>query len=205
MIDPTVALPHGRRTAWLVGFVLLMAGVAVAVWLFLPTNGPPAGESTTGDRPGSVGVGSAPSTTRSAGVSPRSPSVTGVPGGQPPPTILAAASPSESSAPNGLVAWYTEPGILGGEYAVTIANDGKTDVTGWTVVIQLTGVRPAVTPGRGVMHEARGNKEHAFTPSALLQTVPAGGTVRFTFTVQGVLPSVQSCAIDGRSCISPRG
>jgi hypothetical protein len=151
-----------------------------------------AGEDGIGSAPRSGGTGAPPHGTRAATGTPTTPVSTSV----------ASVSPSRSPVvPAPLSASYREPGILGGMYAVTVANKGQTDVTGWTVSLKLTGVGVKVDPGKGVTHEARGDgTQHVFTPMAALETVPARGSVSFTFTVQGVLPSIENCLIDDEPC-----
>ena len=80
-----------------------------------------------------------------------------------------------------------------------VVNTGQRDAVGWTVRVLLSGVAVVVRPGEGVVHEMD-DQWHVFRPLAGLETVPALGSVRFTFTVEGVLPSVEKCMIGDEPC-----
>jgi hypothetical protein len=130
------------------------------------------------------------------------------PGSGPSAPSVPAASPlppssSASAVSDALSATYREPGILGGTYQVSITNKGAVAVKGWTVAILLSGMNVVVKPGAGVTHEVRpAGGQHVFTPMAVLETVPAHGSVGFTFTVQALLPKIQMCTIDEQPCTS---
>jgi endoglucanase len=89
--------------------------------------------------------------------------------------------------------------VLGYSVKVTIKNPNPTDVRGWLVTFRLSGLKLLVSNLKGANLEVRGDATYVFTPTAATQTVPAGGSVSFTFSVTG-LSAVTSCTIDGQSC-----
>jgi hypothetical protein len=82
---------------------------------------------------------------------------------------------------------------------VTVANIGDSDVNGWTVIMQLSGLSLVITPGKGALYEQRW-REHVFTPTAETAYVPVGASVAFSYTVTGDFASVDGCTIDGYRC-----
>jgi hypothetical protein len=90
-------------------------------------------------------------------------------------------------------------GLTGYQGQVTINNPGQVTVSGWTVTISLP-AGETVNGATGAAYSQHGTTV-TFTPSGGTGTVPAGGSVRFTFSVGGVLAGDPTgCAIDGRSC-----
>jgi Cellulose binding domain len=89
--------------------------------------------------------------------------------------------------------------LAGYEGTVRINNPGASAVHGWRVTIAL--------PDDDHVGEVRGAAVHqdgstvVFTPKGRSGTVPAWGSVSFTFRVFGVLPGEPTgCDIDGRPC-----
>jgi hypothetical protein len=91
--------------------------------------------------------------------------------------------------------------VLGlGGYAATvrIANPGRYAVTGWTVTLTVPNGKKVRQADGATVAQHRG--EVVFTPSGNA-TVPAGGSVSFSFEVKGLLPDdLTGCTIDGRPC-----
>jgi hypothetical protein len=115
----------------------------------------------------------------------------------PPPVPAPVAKPLtagyETVAHTGLL------GLTGYQGRVTISNPGQVTVSGWTVTISLP-VGETVNGATGAAYSQQGSTV-TFTPSGGTGTVPAGGSVRFTFSVGGLLAGDPTgCAIDGRSC-----
>jgi hypothetical protein len=82
---------------------------------------------------------------------------------------------------------------------VTVNNPG--DVAGdWhTLALRMTGLNLSLTGLLNLTHVLRDGL-HLFTPTApTLATVPAKGSVTFTFTVLA-LTSVVGCSLDGFAC-----
>jgi hypothetical protein len=213
---PTVDLspsPSRRPLFWaaIVALAVLLLALAFLVFRSGSADSGESDASVPGaSASGLAGLGSAPhgsvapprGTRPAASTSATAPNATfepsSAPVGPPRPT-----SSTVSAAPATLSAAYREPGILGGTYQVIIANKGDAAVSGWIVGIQLSGVNTVVSPGDGVKHEVRaGDMRHMFTPVGALATVPARGSVSFTFTVKGLLPKIQQCTIDDEPCTS---
>jgi len=95
------------------------------------------------------------------------------------------------------VADLTDAGFLGYAGTVRIDNPGGQPVTGWRVTLTVLGAN--VVDGSGVS-VAQDGESVTFTPSGD-GTVPAGGSVTFSFGVLGTLLALPvGCAIDGNPC-----
>ena len=95
------------------------------------------------------------------------------------------------------VADLTDEGFLGYAGTVRIDNPGGQAVTGWRVTLTVLGAN--VVDGSGVS-VAQDGESVVFTPSGD-GTVPAGGSVSFSFDVLGTLLALPvGCAIDGNPC-----
>lgn len=176
---------------------------AWALWPRTPADasGHPAASLSTGA--GQLGGAPGRSVAPTAGVTTVAPPATSV-------GASITASPSPSAAAS-VTATATVPrlalsasyravkGVLGYDVKVTIKNPNPTDVRGWLVTLKLTGLKLLVSNVKGANLEVRGDGTYLFTPAAATLTVPAGGSVAFTFSVTG-LSGVASCAIDGQSC-----
>jgi hypothetical protein len=153
-------------------------------------TGPGSGDPTAG------GDGGAPAPAGPAApAADRTPAP--APGTSPPPVPAPVAKPLtagyETVARTGLL------GVTGYQGQVTISNPGQVTVSGWTVTISLP-AGETVNGATGAAYSQRGTTV-TFTPSGGTGTVPAGGSVRFTFSVGGLLAGDPTgCAIDGRRC-----
>jgi hypothetical protein len=109
--------------------------------------------------------------------------------------------PSPSGGLDATIAHTDDAWTLGlGGYSatVTITNPGDSAATGWRVSLTVPGgnkVRKVT--GAAVSQD---DEDVVFTPKGDA-TVPAGGSVSFTFQVKGLLADEPTgCAIDGRPC-----
>lgn len=206
---PTLELgspPTRRSLLWAAIAAVALLVIGAAFLVFRPgfvDPASPAGAGASAPPSGQDGLGAAPSAagtkkpgSRGAPVS-ASPGTSGSAAPSTPPTPQVSAT-GNAGKPE-LTAAYRAPGLLGGVYQVTVANQGAVPANGWTVIIRLSGVAVTVEPGAGVNHEVR-DKQHVFTPAGAKATVPAGGSVSFTFTVNAVLPAVEACTVDGTAC-----
>jgi uncharacterized protein YndB with AHSA1/START domain len=114
--------------------------------------------------------------------------------------VSVAASMSVSPAMSPLTAVYrTEVLRLGGYRGlVTITNPSDEAVNGWTVVVTLQVLSLTVRSATGAQYK-QDARTVTFTPKSDTQVVPARGSVRFTFEVNGVFFPT-SCTVDGRAC-----
>jgi hypothetical protein len=90
-------------------------------------------------------------------------------------------------------------GLTGYVGTVSIENPGGADVTGWRVRLTVPGGNEVRDVERADVTQY--GEDVTFTPKAGVRTVPAGGSVSFSFTVHGVLAAEPAdCSIDGRPC-----
>jgi hypothetical protein len=119
------------------------------------------------------------------------------------PPYVPPAPPTDAPADADLTASVerADDMVLGlGGYAATvrIANPGRYAVTGWTVTLTVPNGKKIRQADGATVAQHRG--EVVFTPSGNA-TVPAGGSVSFSFEVKGLLPGdLTGCTIDGRPC-----
>jgi hypothetical protein len=196
----TLPLPPGLATPITGG----PSGVPV------PPPGDPAtpdpsgtGSGTDGGGTGTPGAGGTTGGTTAPGGVPVVPAAAAGPGGPATSAPVPAAPPLvakpltaayETVARTGLL------GVLGYQGRVTIRNPGQVPVSGWTVTISLP-AGETVNGATGAAPSQHGTTV-TFRPSGGTGTVPAGGSVSFTFSVGGLLAGDPTgCAIDGRSCI----
>jgi uncharacterized protein YndB with AHSA1/START domain len=181
-----------------VGLVTLIVAGATARHPAAPpqTGNPPEGDSGYAELPGRkrpTPTGSVSTTTRS------SPSAISPPLGPPLASTSLTASPTPVSGPT--AAYHTESLRLGGYRGqITLTNPGTAPVTGWTVVVTVPQVLALtlVRGATGAEYRQQGNTV-TFTAKPDTRVVPPGGSVRFTFDVDGVsFPS--ACTVDGRPC-----
>ncbi len=178
-----------------------------------PLVPPPPGPATpdpSGTGPG-TGDPTAPGSDGVPGV-PGGPGVPGAPNPAAPAARTQAPAPGTSAVPpvpapvaKPLTAGYETVahtgllGLTGYQGQVTIRNPGQVAVSGWTVTISLP-AGETVNGATGAAYSQHGTTV-TFTPSGGTGTVPAGGSVRFTFGVGGLLAGDPTgCAIDGRGC-----
>jgi Cellulose binding domain len=82
----------------------------------------------------------------------------------------------------------------------TITNPGTKPVSGWTLVVTFSGPGSIVQVWNA---KATSGSSHrvTFTPMSYNDTVPAGGSVSFGFTVTGnPVPTPKSCTVNGNPC-----
>ncbi len=119
---------------------------------------------------------------------------------QPPvPPMPPPAEPGAVALTATLSRWDALPlGVGGYSATVQIDNPGTSDVTGWRVTLTVPeGTRIRKADG-AAMSQHRGTVE--FVPSGNA-TVPAGGSVTFTFEVRGVLAADPGdCTVNGNPC-----
>jgi hypothetical protein len=90
-------------------------------------------------------------------------------------------------------------GIDGYEGQVTVSNPGRIEVTGWTVTLTLPSGE--VVSGASGVHFRQDGTTVTFTPIGRIKSVPAQGSVRFTFTVRATFGNPPTdCSIDGQPC-----
>jgi hypothetical protein len=158
----------------------------------------------------------ATSTTSAAGSRPARPRPDAVtlpgPGlGNPPPA--ATAAPTEPAGPattqpavapalplTATISYVVDPaedGLLGYAGTVRIENPGVRDVTGWRVTLTVPGGNTVTATGASV---AQDGETVTFTPAGEA-VVPAGGTVTFSFEVDGLSAALPGgCVIGGSPC-----
>lgn len=138
-----------------------------------------------------------PTTTGAPPVAPPAPPVA-------PPTANGSSSAATApAAPAALRADFAveNAALLSYGAGVTISNDGRTQVTGWRLVITLPRESLEVTSVTG----ARATHEGAtwtFVPDGTTGQVPGDSSVRVTFRVDGAPTSSTptACTIDGAAC-----
>ena len=147
---------------------------------------------------GQFGVADQPSSSASPSVSPSDePAFTFSP------TPGPSGSGSPDAGPGDLRASYkVDKSLLGAKATVTVSltNQGKGDVNGWTVIMAITGPTLAVTTPPQIKHEVRDGK-HVFTPNGQGEQLRPGDTLTFSFSATG-LGSVTSCTANGHDCTS---
>ena len=90
-------------------------------------------------------------------------------------------------------------GLADYQATVRIDNGGSSAVDGWQITLMLSGEN-AVRNVQGAQMNQNGSTV-VFTPVGGTRSVPAGGSVTFTFNIGGVLAGdPTSCTVDGRSC-----
>ncbi|MEV4755202.1 SRPBCC domain-containing protein [Micromonospora sp. NPDC049559] len=188
-----------RRIAALAAVgVVLVGGAAVAGTVWGGGGSPQATSSASASAEATSDGGDAPATTSAApSRTPRSPSPSASP------TASATPKPSKSAA------GAPARAVLSGRYAtvadeladytgeVVISNSGRAAGTGWTVTITLAG--GAKLKGTSGASGRQDGRTATFSGAA----VPAGGTLRFTFTVESGLLGAkqpQGCAVNGQRC-----
>jgi endoglucanase len=119
-----------------------------------------------------------------------------------PGAFTAPANPGESAATVGSVltaAYHKESTHLGGyQGSVTVINPSRETVSGWTVVMTLAPLSLAVSDAGGVQHTQDGQTV-IFTPTTDIRLIAPGGSIVFTFEVDGV-GSPSGCTVDGKAC-----
>jgi Cellulose binding domain len=163
---------------------------------------PPSPEATGADPPS---PGGAPPGGGSGTAAPGTSATTTGAGTPTPAPGTSAAQPVPAPVPKPLTAGYETVartgllGLAGYQGRVTIRNPGQVIVSGWTVTISLP-AGETVNGATGAAYRQQGTIV-TFRPSGGTGTVPAGGSVRFTFSVGGLLAGDPTgCAIDGRPC-----
>jgi hypothetical protein len=114
------------------------------------------------------------------------------PGGPPPEvdasTLTATFTQDGRSGPNGISHFSG---------TVEVDNPGRRPASGWQVTMRIRGANPV--HGDGSIDVSQNGAQVTFTPYG--DSVPAGGSVTFTFTVSGVMAAAPSgCAINGQAC-----
>jgi hypothetical protein len=169
----------------------------------VPGGNAPGGGAPGGGAPGGNAApdGNAGPAGPAAGM-PAAQAAAPAPAGEPAPAPQPAPKPAPLAATYSTVAQIGPLGLIGYQGQVTIHNPSQVTISGWTVRFQLP-VGELVTGASGAGYRQDGTSV-TFTPSGT-GTVPAGGSVRFTFTVTGVNGAViggppTGCTIDGRPC-----
>ncbi len=196
---------------WTAAAVVVVA-LAIVAWVFWPGFGSGGGGDGVGAGAGGPGrIGAAPGgATAGTGDAPsEGPGASGVtplpntPGGSPPLSTPTSRPLTPGPSPGQLIATYTFSDLAPVNHSinVVVGNVGGTDVIGWTVTFVFSDLGLLViSDTKSVNHDIKG-RQHIFTPTDETLMVPAGGSVRFALAV-AVLPTVESCTIDGWPCIA---
>ncbi|HEX6869599.1 MAG TPA: hypothetical protein VF163_00750, partial [Micromonosporaceae bacterium] len=200
--------PPQRFRRWAAVAAAVILAIAGLVWLSRPER---AWLGVARAGPGVVGVGPAPTVSAGASAWPGTGAGTGP--GVPSPTqpgTSATATPAPPQTAALTIAYaVTTRTLLSYTVEVVIANPGDL-VRQWQVItVRLGQLDLQVRPdGTTVRHEAR-SPDHCFFATDASADVPAGGEVRFTFTVTsavgGVLGGVTSVQLDGGVCAPAAG
>ncbi|MEO3744437.1 cellulose binding domain-containing protein [Plantactinospora sp. B5E13] len=211
----TVRLPAGRRGDRALAVVIVAAALAVVTG----TGFVVAALLRAPDQLAPLGVAAPPSPTPEAGGDDgRTPGeASGTPPASsplPPPPSRAPNPPADTDAdpgpppppPAALLGSYTTEDVTLLHYtaSVTITNPGRSAAGDWTLVLTL----PRQTQSIGLVDGAKVSRDGAtwtFVPDQETRRVPAGGSVRVRFRVDGAVldAAPTGCAVNGRPCAQP--
>ncbi|GAB1693137.1 hypothetical protein KRM28CT15_49400 [Krasilnikovia sp. M28-CT-15] len=174
-----------------------------------PTTASPTGATPTASRRTGPAGGSSPTGTTTVGPGTALPGAATPGSGTPTPKPTASASSSATASPTPtslapLTATFSHTADTGPDGltdyvgTVRVANPRDRAAGGWRVTLKVPGGN-AVDADSAVTVTQDGEKV-TFTPAGEA-TIPAGGSVTFTFTVRGVLTAEPlNCAINGDGC-----
>ena len=112
-------------------------------------------------------------------------------------------APTAHAATSSLRATYEVPDATKKGYDVqfTVANIGRTAVTGWTVAFDLpTGT--GITKAKGAVLSRTGTNHYVLASKQSTATVPAGASRTFSFIATG-LGRPLNCLVNGAPCTAP--
>jgi hypothetical protein len=125
------------------------------------------------------------------------------------PPVQAQPAPGSLDPPPGqggrrpLTATFTHTadivdGILWYAGTIRVDNPARRPANGWQVTLFVPGGNQVYADGVAL---SQVGEQVTFTPYDDAATLPARGTVTFTFTIHGLLPAEpSSCAVNGRAC-----
>lgn len=199
--DPQANRIMARGVVIAVTAVAVGTGLLVVALLRTPDGFAPLG---VGPEPGTEAEGT-PGPGR-AGIGPHSSASTTSPVPPAPTTQVTTPARTGSATPANpvLTADYQteQTGLLGYRAAVTIANPDRTPADGWTMVITLPRQTLSVADVQGAT-VTRDGATWTFAPDDQTRRVPAKGTVRVSFRVDGAALGATAptgCTVDGRHC-----
>ncbi|GAB1641729.1 hypothetical protein KRMM14A1259_21520 [Krasilnikovia sp. MM14-A1259] len=173
-----------------------------------PSTSSPAGATPTASRRSGHTGGSSPTgTTAPTGPGTALPGAATPGSGTPKPSATASPSTSASPSPSAppLTAAFSHTADSGPDgltnYAgtVRVTNPRDRAASQWKVTLKIPGGNQV--SGDSAVSVTQDGEKVTFTPVGDAATIPAGGSVTFTFTVQGVLTADPgSCMINGQSC-----
>lgn len=185
--------------------VVLVTGLVVAALLRTPDGFAPMGIGPDPDPTVTGSIGPA-----RAGIGPNSSAASSAPRPSAPGAAGSDASspgtgPAAPDAPVPLAAEYTTERrtLVGYHAALAITNPGAAPVRGWTAVLVLPRRSLTIADVQGAIVTQEGTA-WTFVPDRDSREVPAGGTVRVTFRVNGAALGATEptgCTVDGRPCV----